>query len=181
MNQLFPSRLGRDAPEAGKAPEPKISPDVTARFGTIPITCFYQFHSAPDPVRSTILLPLFILSEFGIFILLFWLGFPMGTTERKLAIASGLALVCLLPVTMGYYDDFAVRGAAAPLFCLAVLAVQAVRSGQFPEKIRLWVWLIIVLGAVTPLIQAARQGHNLLVARHDSWIPRLIRSRPCST
>jgi len=149
----------------------KTAPEVSARFGKIPVGWFFQFHYAPGPLRAIFLLPLFIVLEFGILLWFVRIRFPKPGAERNLADASGLALILLLPVTVGYENDLALRASAVPLFCLAVLVARTVLSEGLPPRLRRWLWLVVLLGCLTPLIEATRQAHNLLIGRHD---PRTV-------
>ena len=149
----------------------KLAPEVSAHFGKIPVGWFFQFHYAPGPFRAVFLLPLFIVLEFGILLWFVRVRFPKAGAERNLADASGLALLLLLPLTVGYENDLALRGSAVPLFCLAVLVARTVLSEGLPPRLRRWLWLVVLMGCLTPLIEATRQGHNLLIGRHD---PRTV-------
>jgi hypothetical protein len=145
----------------------KISPDVAVRFGTIPVDWFTQFHYAPSPLKSVLLLFLFIVLEFGIFLWFIRARFQKGAHERNLADACGLSLILLLPVAMGSESDLSMRASAVPLFVVAVLLARTVLSAGLSPRMRRFLWLAILMGALTPLIEAARQGHNLLIGRHD--------------
>ncbi len=149
----------------------KTSPEVAARFPKIPIGWFTQFHDAPALLPSFCLLGLFIVFEFGILLSLIRAHFPKGTTERHLADASGLALLCLLPVTMGTFSDLSMRGSTVPWFCLALLTARAVTSAGLSPKLRRAFWLVILIGGLTPLIQMAHQGYHLAIRRYD---PRTV-------
>ena len=150
----------------------KVSPDVAARFGKIPVGWFTQFHYGPaSPLQSMILLLLFIPLEFGIYLWFIRARFAKDTPERKLADACGLALLALLPVTMGYESDLSMRASAVPLFGLAVLLARTLPSTSLSLQWRRWLWLYFLMCSLTPVIQSARQGHNLLIHRFD---PRTV-------
>jgi len=145
----------------------KTSPDVAAQFGKISVSWFFQFHYAPGPMKAVILLPLFILSEFGILLWLVRRCYAKAGHERNLADSIGLVLLLLLPVIVGYESDLSMRASGAPLFCLAILLARAVFSEKIPVSARRWLWVLILAGSLTPLTEAARQGHNLLTGRRD--------------
>jgi hypothetical protein len=146
----------------------KISPDVAARFPKIPIVWFTRFQDAPpDLLSSVFLLLLFITLEFGILWALLRAVFPKGSGERTLADACGLALLCLLPVTVGYYSDLAMRACAVPWFGLALLAARAFMSAGLTPRLRWWLWRVILIGALTPLIQIGEQGAKLVTGSYD--------------
>lgn len=149
----------------------KMSPEVAARFGKIPVGWFTEFHYGPGPWKSFLLLPLFIAFEFGFFLWFIFVRFQRSTYEHSLAVAVGFALILLLPITVGYESDLAMRASAVPLFCLAAWVARTVFSPGLPPRKCHLLWLIIVLGSLTPAIEAARQGHNLWTGRHD---PRTV-------
>jgi hypothetical protein len=145
----------------------KTAPDLVAQFGKLPVNWFFQFHYAPGPIKAVILLPLFIALEFGVLLWLIRRQFLKTSHERNLADSVGVALLLLLPVTVGYENDLCMRACAAPLFCLAVLLVRVIRSENISRQARRWLWFLIIPGCLTPLTEAARQGHNWLIGRHD--------------
>ncbi|MEI6078913.1 MAG: hypothetical protein WCS94_25295 [Verrucomicrobiota bacterium] len=169
----FPSMLGLIFPLALMAAFylAKVSPAVATRFGTIPVGWFFRFHYAPGPLQAVLVLPLFIVLEFGILLWFLRARFLQGSSERNLANASGLALLFLLPVTVGHESDLAMRASAVPLFCLAVLLARMFFSTGLTPQLRRWLWVVVLIGNLTPLVEAARQGHNLWIGRHD---PRTV-------
>ena len=154
----------------------KVSPVVAARFPPVPIAWFTRFQDAPGLLKSIGLLLLFIGFEFGIILAFLRARFPRGTEERKLTDAAGLALLALLPVTMGCFNDLAMRACAAPWFCLALLTARALGSTGLAPRLRRAFWLVILIGALTPLIEAAHQGYHLVSGKYD---PR-VTPRPVS-
>jgi len=146
----------------------KISPEVVAQFPPIPIAWFARFQDAPPELLSSVfLLMLFATLEFGILWALLRAVFPNGNGARNLADASALALCCLLPVTVGYYNDLAMRACAVPWFGLAVLAARALTSATLTPRLRWWLGRVLFIGALTPLIQIGEQGNKLLTGRYD--------------
>jgi len=148
----------------------KMSPDVDARFPKIAIGWFTQFRDAPGPLQSACLLVLCVIFQFGIFLWFVRARFPKGTSERRLADATGLALFALLPVVAGYYSDLSMRAAAVPLFCLALLMARALAAPGLARGLRRWFWVMILIGALTPFIEFAHQSYHLILRKHD---PRL--------
>ena len=149
----------------------KISPEAAARFPKIPVDWFFRFHKGPGPVGSVLLLLLFVAFEFGIFLGFIRARFPKGTGERNLADACGLALICLLPVTVGDFNDLSMRASVVPLFCLALLLARTAASAGFTPAVRRWFWLVILIGFLTPFVQLLHQGFHLATRRYD---PRTV-------
>ena len=149
----------------------KIPPDVDARFPKIAICWFTQFRDAPGPFQSVCLLVLCVIFQFGIFLWFIRARFPKGTEERTLADATALALVALLPIVAGFYSDLSMRAAAVPMFCLAVLLARTQAAPGLAPALRRWLWLVMVIGALTPFIEFAHQGYHLVLRKYD---PRLV-------
>jgi hypothetical protein len=149
----------------------KISPDVAARFPKIPITWFLAFQDAPGPLKSVVLLLLFVMFEFGLYLWFIRARFPRGGAERNLADACGLALLALLPVTVGSFNDLSLRACTVPWFGLALLTARALAAPGLAPWLRRWFWMLILVGALTPLIEAAHQGYHWATRRYD---PRVV-------
>jgi len=145
----------------------KLYPPVTGPFPKIPIVWFTRFYDAPEPWQSVFLMVLFVVLEFGILWALLRAAFPPGSGERRLADACGFSLLCLLPVTVGYYNDMAMRACAVPWFALTVLTARALMTPTLAPKLRLWLWRVVLIGALTPLIQIGMQGRELLRGHYD--------------
>jgi hypothetical protein len=149
----------------------KVSPDVASQFPRIPITWFTHFSDAPTPLKSVLLLVLFIIFEFGIYLWLVRARFPKGTDERQLANAAGLALVCLLSVTVGGFSDLSMRASAAPLFCVALLTARTIMAQGLAPRMRQWLWIVILIGSLTPIVEVSRQAYHIAIRRYD---PRVV-------
>jgi len=149
----------------------KLSPDVAARFPKIPITWFFSFPDAPGPLKSVVLLLLFVGFEFGLYLWFIRARFLRGGAERNLADACGLALLSLLPVTVGGFNDLSMRACTVPWFGVALLTARALTSSGLAPRLRRWFWVLILLGALTPLIEVAHQGYHLVTRRYD---PRVV-------
>jgi hypothetical protein len=149
----------------------KLSPEIAARFPPVSAGWFTRFHFAPGPLLSIVLMLLFFGSQCGVFLWLIRARFGPGTEERNLADAAGLACLCLLPVTMGFYNDLCMRASAVPLFCLALLLARTVTTAGLAPGLRRWCWLVILIGGLTPLIEAAHTGYHLVTWQYD---PRVV-------
>jgi hypothetical protein len=152
----------------------KNSPDVWEKFGKIPATWFFRFHAASAPWRAAGMFALFVLFEFGALVMLLRHRFVRDTSDRQLAMAAGLALLLLLPVTLGYFNDLAMRGSAAPLFCLAMLTVRALKTRNYIEPAYRLLCLMMLIGCVTPVMQVCVRGgilsrgiHNQVATPHQ--------------
>jgi len=149
----------------------KLSPEITAKFPPVAAGWFTHFREAPGPLASVVLLLLFFGSQCGVFLWLIRARFGPGTEERNLATAAGLACLCLLPVTAGYYNDLCMRACAAPMFCLALLFARTVTTAGLAPGLRRWCWLVILIGGLTPLVEAAHTGYHLVTWQYD---PRVV-------
>ena len=149
----------------------KSAPEIAARFPTIAVGWFTRFHDAPDGLKCLVLLGLFVVFEFGLMLWFIRSAFPSGSENRRLAEVTGLALICLLPVTAGFNNDLALRASAVPWFCLAILAVRTCLSTSLSPGRRRWFWVFIVICALTPVINVVHQGYHLVTRKYD---PRTV-------
>ena len=148
----------------------KRSAELAARFPPIDIAWFTRFHEAPRPLKSVILLGLFIGFGFGLLLCLIRRRFTKDSAERRLADACGLTLLCLLPVTVGYFSDLSMRASAVPLFGLALLTARALACPGLTPGLRRALWLVVLIGGLTPLIEAAHQADHLVTRRYDARV-----------
>jgi hypothetical protein len=146
----------------------KNSTELSAQFGTIPFGWFYDFRLAPaSPWLSVQFGLLFVVLEFGTLVLLLRYRFAKGTFERSLVDSSGLVLLLLMPVTLGFFNDLALRACAPPMFCLAVLTARAVFAREFSAP-KYWMLCVVVLiGTLTPLLEACSHGRVVLQGNHN--------------
>ena len=149
----------------------KISPERGGPVPQNPHHLVLCLSGAPGPLKSVILLLLFVGFEFGLYLWFIRTRFPRGGAERNLADACGLALLCLLPMTVGCFNDLSMRACTVPWFGLALLTARALAGPGLSPRLRRWFWVVILIGALTPLIEAAHQGYHLVTRRYD---PRVV-------
>jgi hypothetical protein len=148
----------------------KLSPDLSAHFDKIPITLFVHAPMCASAIASSVALVIFVFCDFGLLVWILVRHFSADNEQRRMAVCCSVALALLLPVTVGVFNDLALRGSAAPFFCLAVLAARGLKTGP-PKSRRLLAWCLAV-GALMPLLQASAQGYRDFIHRPPPKFPQ---------
>jgi hypothetical protein len=141
----------------------------------------FSLSFAPDTQARVIglaLIPVFCLLEFGLYAaLIFATGRDWGNRTREL-LATTLICLFLIPFyRYGGNNDFVMRVSIPGLFLLAILLARALHSLSLSGFQRIILTALVVLGAVTPLVEFLRHAKAIQSAGTILQTPAIAQVR----
>ncbi len=149
---------------------------LSSGVGDVPRSWIWERHEN-GPLAALFALAILYLSEFAILGSLLLLLRPQLRHDSYFV--ASLATLVLLPLySLGYFNDFAMRGVMPALFllcyyCVGTVAGSPINSVGKGRLFRLPLFMLLVgalaVGAVTPLVELARANnyHNFDRIRHE--------------